>query len=117
MKKVIVLMLGLVAGTASFAQPTPVADSSSVMMTTGPEKIKLFVAPQATTATINLLNEQGHVLYKQKVNLQNGFRQNFNLSELEPGMYQMVVLTDGQRVIKTFVVDQVPAQKRITLQA
>lgn len=117
MKKVIALMLGLVAGTASFAQTTSPAPVANVILTSASEKLKLFVAPEAATATVNLMDAEGHVLYTHKVDLQKGFRQDFNIAGLEPGTYQIAVRTGSQAVIRTFVIDDVPAQKQIILQA
>jgi len=74
MKKTLLLMLGLVAGTASFAQQTPVqtptTDTPQTRLVITPDqKIKLFVQPLATSGQLSLLDAQGHVLYGANVSL------------------------------------------------
>ena len=111
-------MLGLIAGTASLAQTTTLSDPSTVMFTSASEKLKLEIAPEASTATIQLLDAKKHVLYNRQVDLQNGFRQLFNITDLEPGTYQLAIRTkQGLRVAKTFVIDELPAHKQVTLNA
>ncbi|GAA4419699.1 hypothetical protein GCM10023187_54260 [Nibrella viscosa] len=121
MKKIIArvtiqLMLGLVAGTASFAQSTdnPTPD---VVITSANQKLQLYVAPQTSTATIKLHDNVGHLLYINTANAAKGVRQTFDLTNLEAGTYRLSVVKDGQTVEKTVVVENVPAQKQVTLQA
>lgn len=116
MKQVIALMLGLVAGTASFAQST--ADQNpDVVVTSTNQKVRVFVAPQPTKAFIKLFDNQGHVLYTQTANLAQGFRQQLNLTQLEPGSYRLTVVKDGQTIDKTVVIQDIPAQKQVTLES
>jgi hypothetical protein len=77
MKKTILLMLGLVAGTASFAPksiaqtidtPTPLA---RVVMTDN-QKIKLFVQPILAEGEVAITDASGHSLYTSTMNLKKG---------------------------------------------
>ncbi|GAA4457740.1 hypothetical protein GCM10023189_28950 [Nibrella saemangeumensis] len=116
MKKIIALMLGLVAGTASFAQQT-IDQTPDVVITSANQKLHLYVAPQTANATIKLHDAVGHLLYVNTANAANGVRQTFNLTNLEAGTYRLSVVKDGQTTQKTVVVETVPAQKQITLEA
>ena len=112
----IALMLGLVAGTASFAQ-TATDNTPDVVVTSTQEKLQLYVAPQSTRATIKLHDKLGHLLYTTTTNITNGFRQTFDLSNLESGTYRLSVEKAGQTIDKTVVIGSVPAQKQISLGA
>ena len=82
------------------------------------EKLKLAITPESATATIQLLDAKKHVLSSRPVDLQNEFRQHFNLTALESGTYQLSVrTTDGLAVVKTVVIHGLPAHKPITLNA
>ena len=110
------LMLGLVASTASFAQST--ADQNpDVIVSSFNQKVRVYVAPQSSTATIQLTDAQGHVLYTHTENVAKGMWQKLNLTELEPGTYRLSILKAGQAVEKTVVIEEVPSQKQVTLKA
>jgi hypothetical protein len=120
MKKTILLMLGLVATTASFAQQTtlqpPVASISQTrLIATTDQKIKLFVQPQPTKGQIILRDVQGHSLYTATVALQNGLGTQFDISDLAVGTYQLTVTTGTQTITKTFVVQPTPNQTFVVL--
>ena len=115
-------MLGLVAGTASFAQQTPTqvpaSDTPQTRLVITPDqKVKLFVQPMASNGELALLDAQGHVLYGINLALQKGFGQQFDISNLPIGTYRLVVKTNGESVTKTFVVQPVPNQTFVMQQA
>lgn len=116
MKKILMLVLGLVASSASFAtsnEPVkPVATASLI----GSEKVKLVIAPQPATATLALQDEQGHMLYSGNVNLRNGFQQQFDISRLDKGVYKLSVAVGNERTVKAFTVTEVPSHPLVTLQ-
>ena len=116
MKKILILMLGLVASSASFAtsnEPSkPVATASLI----GSEKVKLVVASQQAIATLALQDDQGHVLYSSNVNLRNGFQQQFDISKLDKGIYKLSVAVGKERSVKAFTVTEVPSHQLVTLQ-
>jgi hypothetical protein len=116
MKKILLLMVGLVASSASFANTNepnkPVATASVI----GNDKVKLVVAPQAASATLALNDEQGHVLYSSNIDLRDGFQQKFNISNLEKGVYQLSVAVGNERTVQSFTVTQVPSYHTVTLQ-
>ncbi|AQG78965.1 T9SS type A sorting domain-containing protein [Spirosoma montaniterrae] len=117
MKNTLLLMLGLVAGTASFAQTTAdKAPATSVTVTTD-KRVKLIVGREQAVATVSLRDANGNVLYTQKVDLSNGLRQYFNIAELENGAYQLAVSVGNETVTNRFVIDEQPAQKIITVQS
>ena len=115
MKNVLLLMLGLVAGTASFANSTtPAAPSANLAVTTD-HKLNLTIAPEEAKAVVILRDFDGHTLYRSQVNLQHGFNQKFNLTELPTGTYQIAITVGQQSTVKTFEVGVQPAQKVISI--
>lgn len=109
-------MLGLVASSASFAtndgSNKPVATTSLI----GNEKVKLIVAPAHATGRITLQDDQGHILYSSNVDLSDGIKQQFDISKLERGLYQLSVAVGKERTVTSFSVTQVPSQQVVTLQ-
>ena len=122
MKKVIALMLGLVAGTASFAQESasqtnnPSVPQTHITMTTD-QKIKLFVSPISERAQIALQDADGHALYSEYVTLAHGFDQQFDVSGLAVGTYHLTLTTNDQTIVRTFVVQPVPNQTFIVMES
>ena len=116
MKKILILVLGLAASSASFALPTepikPVATASLV----GTNKVKLDVAPENATATVSLRDERGHVLYASTVDLTNGVHQNFDVSNLDNGVYRLSVSVGNQQTVNSFTLVEVPSRQVVTLQ-
>lgn len=115
-------MLGLVAGTASFAQQAPVSTPATDtpqtrLVITPDQKIKLFVQPLATNGQLALLDAQGRVLYGANVSLKNGIGQQFDITGLPVGTYRLLVKTNNETVTKTFVVQPVPNQTFVMQQA
>jgi hypothetical protein len=119
MKKTLILMLGLVASTASFAATTtdntPVQQPGDVFVQSANEKVQIYVAPQATNATIKLLDEDGHTLFTKTSNAQNGIREKLDLSQLEPGTYRLTIGKGSETIEKIIVIENVPAQKQVSL--
>ncbi|QMW01413.1 T9SS type A sorting domain-containing protein [Spirosoma foliorum] len=110
MKNVLILMLGLVASTASFANNSTIQPSSTqtrVVMTAG-QKIKLYVQPIQTKGKLAIWDANGQVVYKSTVNLKKGLSQQFDFSNLETGTYHLTVMTDTETLTKTFVVQANP---------
>ncbi|QJW90593.1 T9SS C-terminal target domain-containing protein [Spirosoma taeanense] len=116
MKKILLLMLGLAASSASFAttnEPSkPVATASLI----GTDKVKLVVAPQPATATVALNDDQGHILYSSNVNLRDGIKQQFDISKLNTGVYRLSIAVGKERIVKAFTVTEVPSHQLVTLQ-
>jgi hypothetical protein len=110
-------MLGLVAGTASFAQTTPSKTPETSISVTTDQKVKLVVAREKATAAITLRDADGHVLYSDNVDLRNGLYQQFNIAQLANGTYQLAVAIGKDTVVKTFVVDEQPAQKLVAIRS
>lgn len=117
MKNTLILMLGLVAGTASFAQTTVSKTPETSVSITADQKIKLIVARDEATATITLRDADDHLLYRENVSLRNGLRQHFNVAELASGTYQIAVAVGQSTVVKTFVVGEQPAQKLVAIRS
>lgn len=110
MKKILALMLGLVSGTASFAnQPMnqPSASETRVVMTTD-HKIKLYIQPVQTKGKVQILNADGHALYNETLSLQKGLSQQFDFSNLSTGTYRLTLTAGNETVTKTFVVQADP---------
>ena len=117
MKNTLILMLGLVAGTASFAQTTNSKTPEASVTITADQKVKLIMARENATAAITLRDTDGHVLYRENVDLRNGLRQQFNIAQLANGTYQLAVAVGDDTVIKTFVVGEQPAQKLVAIRS
>ena len=117
MKNVLLLMLGLVAGTASFARTTISKTPETSVSITADQKIKLVVARDEATAAVTLRDAEGHVLYRENVDLRSGLRQQFNIAELANGTYQIAVAVGQDTVVKTFVVGEQPAQKLVAIRS
>jgi hypothetical protein len=122
MKKTIALMLGLVAGTASFAQQTPsqtpASDTPQTNLAITPDqKIKLLVQPLAANGQLSLLDAQGHVLYGANVSLKKGLGQKFDITGLPVGTYRLLIKANDETVTKTFVVQPVPEQTFVVKKA
>lgn len=114
MKKTLALILGLVASTASFATTTS-DNTPNVFVQSANEKVQVWIAPQATKATIKLVDENGNTLFTKTGNAQNGIREKLNLSQLAPGTYRLTIGKAGETVEKTIVIEDIPAQKQISL--
>lgn len=117
MKKLFILMLGLVAGTASFAKTTTNQAPATAITLTADNKVKLIVAPEAAKATIALQDREGHLLYTSSVDLRQGINQKFNINELGVGTYQIAVKVGDQSTVKTFVVQERPAETFVMLES
>ncbi len=117
MKNIFILMLGLVAGTASFAQTTGSKTPATSVSITADQKLKLIVARENASALVTLRDTEGHILYSSTVDLRDGLSQKFNLSELGIGSYQLAVSVGNEVVVKSFVIDDQPAQKIVALRS
>ena len=122
MKKTIMLMLGLVAGTASFAQqsysPIIVSGEPQVhVMATNNQKVRLIVQPEAARGRVNFLDEQGHSLYTENVALHKGVVQQFDIAQLATGKYSLTITTPTGSVTKTFVIQTVPQETFVVLES
>lgn len=117
MKNTLILMLGLVAGTASLAQTPPSKTPETSVSITADQKVKLIVAREEATAAVTLRDADGHVLYRETVDLRNGLRQQFDVAGLANGTYQLAVSVGRDTAVKTFVVDEQPAQKLVAIRS
>lgn len=110
MKKVLILMLGLVASTASFANPTiPQTSAVQTRVVMTPEhKIKLYVQPLQTKGQLAILDANGQAIYTQHVALGKGFSQQFDVSSLGTGTFRLTLTTGNETLTKTFVVQANP---------
>ncbi|WP_461105078.1 T9SS type A sorting domain-containing protein [Spirosoma koreense] len=111
MKKVFILMLGLVASTASFAtsnEPSKLSAAQTHLVMTSTHKIKLYVQPLQTKGQLAIWDAKGHALYTETVSLQKGLNQQFDFSALETGTYRLTLDTGSETLTKTFVVQADP---------
>ncbi|QHV96985.1 DUF3244 domain-containing protein [Spirosoma endbachense] len=116
MKKILLLVLGLVASSASFASINEPSQPIATVSLIDNDKVKLIVAPEKATATITLKDAVGHVLYSSNVNLVEGIQQKFDISHLSTGVYQLSVSVGKEHTVKSFTVAEVPSQQVVTLQ-
>jgi hypothetical protein len=110
MKKVLILMLGLAASTASFATGlTPqTASAQTRMVMTAEHKLKLYVQPLQAKGQLAILDANGQTVYAQNVALGKGLREQFDVSSLGTGTFRLTLTTGNETVIKTFVVQANP---------
>jgi len=110
MKKVLILMLGLVASTASFANPTTPNTSAaqSRVVMTADHKIKLYVQPLQTKGQLSIWDANGQAVYSRSVALQKGLSQQFDVSSLGTGTYRLSLTTGSETLTRTFVVQANP---------
>ena len=110
MKKIFILMLGLVVSTASFAtesNPQTSAARTHVVMTPD-HKIKLFVQPLQTKGQLAIRDASGQAVYTSTVALQKGLSQQFDVSNLGTGTYRLTLTTGTETRTRTFVVQANP---------
>lgn len=117
MKNTLILLLGLAAGTASFAQTTGSQTPETSISVTNDQKLKLIVARQPATAAVTLRDADGHVLYSEQISLRNGLLQQFNIAGLTNRTYRLIVAIGSDAVVKTFVIDEQPAQKLVAIRS
>lgn len=104
-------MMGLVASTASFATTNTPAKSAAVqthLVMTHEHKIKLYVQPIQTRGQLMIRDASGHSIYTETVNLQKGLSQQFDVSSLGTGTYQLTLAAGNEILTKTFVVQNSP---------
>ena len=115
-------MLGLVAGTASFA-PKSIAQATNTptpqarVVMTADQKIKLFIQPVQVEGEVAITDANGHSLYTSTMNLKKGLGLQFDVSGLSAGTYRMTLKTGSEVVTKTFVVQPVPYESFVVLNA
>lgn len=112
MKKVLSLMLGLVASTASFAhvstpQNTP-AQSRVVM--TADQKIRLYVQPLHAKGQLSIRDASGQTIFTRTVSLQQGLSQQLDCTNLSTGTYRLTLTTGEEILNRTFVMQANPNQ-------
>ncbi len=112
MKKILILMLGLVTSAASFAKPSipqATAAHARVVMTTD-QKIILFVQPFHTKGQLAIHDASGQAVYTSTVFLRKGLRQQFDCSNLGIGTYRLTLTTGNEAITRTFVMQANPNQ-------
>lgn len=103
MKTVILLMLGLIVSTASFAKSgttEPLGIKTRLTLRNG--NVELAIQQKNTNALVKFYDERGFVLYQFKYNLKKGISQRFDVSELAPGNYKIEIEVDGEFITKEF---------------
>jgi len=115
MKKVLTLMLGLVASAASFANPTTpqTTTTQTHLVMTAEHKIKLYVQPLQTKGKLAILDANGQAVYSSNVALQKGLSQQFDISSLGTGIFRLTLVTGAETLTKMFVVQASPNESFI----
>lgn len=116
MRKNLLLVLGLVAGSASFAKTDDHAKLSATTSLIDNEKVKLVIAPMNAKARLDLKDNNGHLLYSSNVDLSRGIRQIFDVSHLENGIYKLSLSAGKERTVKTIDITEMTSQQLITFQ-
>ena len=112
MKKVLILMLSLVASAASFATPSapPTTAANPHLVMTTDQKIRLFVQPLRAKGQLAIRDASGQAVYASNVSLQKGLSQQFDIANLGTGTYRLTLTTGDETFTKTFVVQATPNQ-------
>ncbi|MCF0055377.1 hypothetical protein [Dyadobacter sp. CY356] len=116
MKKILLLVLGLVAGSASFANTNNDSKLSAKTSVVENEKVKLVIAPMNAKARLELMDSEGHLLYSSRVNLSHGIKQVFDVSHLENGLYQLSLSVGDEQTVKTIDITETTSQQVVTFQ-
>ena len=116
MKKILLVVLGLVAGSASFANTNDSNKPSASASIISNDKVKLMVAPMKAKARVDLKDFYGHVLYTTNLYLGNGVLQIFDISKLETGEYELSVSVGKERTTKTFDITETVSKQLVTIQ-
>ena len=90
---------------ASRETSTYVVTDKLAIWLTDAGKLKLSLAHQAGTATIEFRSEKGR-LYQHTVNLRKGVQQTFDLSQVSEGTYQIQVTIGEEVTTKTIRIAQ-----------
>jgi len=115
MKKILLVVLGLVAGSASFANVNDTDKPATFASIIDKDKVKLVVAPMKAKARVDLTDNYGHVLYTSDFNLALGIQQMFDISNLEMGVYKLSVIVGKERTVKTFNISETPSHQLVTM--
>jgi methionine-rich copper-binding protein CopC len=119
MKKILTLVLGLVASSASFAHqsvPQTSAAQTRVVMTAD-HKIKLYIQPLQTKGQLTIRDANGQAVYSEIVALQKGLSQQFDFAGLSTGTYRLTLTTGSETVTQAFVVQANPNESFIVQQS
>lgn len=71
-------------------------------------KLKLCVQPLRTKGELSIRDANGQIIYTTTVSLQKGLNQQFDVSNLGTGTYQLSLTADQNILTKTFVVQAAP---------
>ena len=111
MKKILMVMLGLVAGTASFAankEPNkPVAAPTRLVMNME-NKLRFYVQPLQAKGQLAIRDANGRPVYTSTVALHKGLYRQFDFSNLVMGTYRFTLATEAGTFQRTFVVQGDP---------
>ncbi|MVM33762.1 T9SS type A sorting domain-containing protein [Spirosoma sp. HMF4905] len=110
MKKILLLVFGLVANSASFAHSAntqPTTDQARLVMT-AEHKIKLYIQPLQAKGQLAIWDANGRPVYTSTVALQKGLSQQFDFSRLGTGTYRLTLVAGTETLSKTFVVQANP---------
>lgn len=119
MKKVLMLMLSLVASTASFANasiPVNTTAQTRLVMTSG-HKINLYIQPLQTKGQLAIRDANGQAVFNTTVALGKGLSQQFDFSNLSIGTYRLTLTTGKETVTRTFVVQANPNESFVVQQS
>jgi len=118
MKKLFTLMLALGMSAASFATPATDPTLDAHVSVLPDNRLHLFLGQVDATASVYLRDAAGNALYTTRVDLgETPFRQNFDISQLGEGTYQLVISSGKSTVTKTIVVATKPAEKVVAIEA
>ena len=119
MKKVVVLMLGLMLSSISFAKENkdtvnklPFTAKVSVI---DQGKIELAISKVDKVAFIKLIDQKGNLIYDNKVYLKKGITQPFDISELPVGKYNLIIDVDNQQIKEVISVIPANAEKSVQI--
>ena len=106
MKNILLLMLGLAAGTASFAHELAPQDKTLLthLVMNDRDRIRFYVQPLQTKGQLSIQDANDRIIYQQTMSLKKGLRQQLDISNLAAGTYRLTLSTEQKTVTQAFVV-------------
>ncbi|WP_025763780.1 DUF3244 domain-containing protein [Dyadobacter tibetensis] len=114
------LAAGTVTSFASDKETKKVASFGTGIYKTVDGNINVLVDKKdvASSTTILIRNERYEVIYRETLpKSKMKFGRSLNVSELNPGSYQIEITSNGERKIQKFEVDQKVSKQLVTLES
>ncbi|QJW90321.1 hypothetical protein HNV11_13520 [Spirosoma taeanense] len=109
------LHTSLSAETPSHTTSSYVANEKMAVWVSSDQKVHLVLGPESTSAEVRLVDKHGEYLQQRIKVHDRAVRQNYDLSALPNGTYELQVRTGQQTIRKAIVISQPAAQRVVTI--